>query len=604
MPAVSSPQVNTAPRRAFVVRLGFAPDRKVETWVALSLTAIVLCFHVARLTHAGALWRDEAGAVQLATMPTFQEVVRSLPHEAFPLLFSVILRTYATVTGGSDIAWRIFGFLVGTSIVGALWWNMWLVRRGPPLLSLALLGFNAAFVEWPDTIRGYGLGIFLILMALGFLWRMVEQPSPGRIAVATASAIVSVQCLFHNAVLILAVCLGGTAVALARGKEQAGSRTGRRAQRSGDVSSPQAGMPGQSAAGTRRPRSFTAGDLSDYTVLIVWGIALVSVLSLLPYWDLLSRAREWDMIVRLPINVEHLSNKLGDALSASGWWMPGIWGLLYVVGLGACLVAQFWPNTVHFGDEQRAMMLFCWPVLLAGAFGYLDFLMILSYFTEPWYYLALMAVVALLLDFTFDSFPKPFGQKIRIVGAVIIALTSFLPTWRQALVRQTNTDLVAAKLSQAADRDDLIVVVPWYYGISFERYYHGSAPWMTVPPIDFHKFHRYDLFKAQMVLADPNAPIEPVQDKIRDTLKSGHRVWLAGASRLVRPGETLQSLSPAPDPKWGWQNEVYSGVWAAKVAAYLQFSSLRTEEVKIPFGGAVNDFENMPVRMFEGWGGP
>jgi len=60
-------------------------------------------------------------------------------------------------------------------------------------------------------------------------------------------------------------------------------------------------------------------------VVIVWGIALVSVLSLLPYWGLLSRAREWDMIVRLPVSVEHLSNKLGEALSASGSWMPGFW---------------------------------------------------------------------------------------------------------------------------------------------------------------------------------------------------------------------------------------------------------------------------------------
>ena len=124
---------------------------------------------------------------------------------------------------------------------------------------------------------------------------------------------------------------------------------------------------------------------------------------------------------------------------------------------------------------------------------------------------------------------------------------------------------------------------------------------MTVPAMDFHKFHRYDLFKAQMVLADPNAPVGPVQDRIRETLKSGHRVWLAGASRLVQPGEMLQNLSPAPDPKWEWQNEVYSGVWAAKVAAYLQLSSLRTEEIKIPFDGPVNHFEDMPVRMFEGW---
>jgi hypothetical protein len=107
-----------------------------------------------------------------------------------------------------------------------------------------------------------------------------------------------------------------------------------------------------------------------------------------------------------------------------------------------------------------------------------------------------------------------------------------------------------------------------------------------------------------MVLPDSDAAIEPVQDKISETLKSGHRVWLAGASRLLKPGEMLQTLSPAPDPKWGWQNEVYSGVWAAKVAAYLQFSSQHTEEISLQFTGPVNKFENLPLRMFEGWGAP
>jgi len=75
-----------------------------------------------------------------------------------------------------------------------------------------------------------------------------------------------------------------------------------------------------------------------------------------------------------------------------------------------------------------------------------------------------MALVALLLDLSSIRSLKPFGRNVRIVGALIIALTSFLPTWRQAQVRQTNTDLVAAKLAQTVVKDDLIVVVPWYAG--------------------------------------------------------------------------------------------------------------------------------------------
>src|SRR5437899_633264 len=108
-----------------------------------------------------------------------------------------------------------------------------------------------------------------------------------------------------------------------------------------------------------------------------------------------------------------------------------------------------------------------------------------------------MGFVALLLDLVFDGVePHRWWRPGRLAVVLVIAGSSAVHTWQQAQVRQTNVDLLAASLGERAAKDDLIVVTPWYMGITFERYYRGAAPWKTVPPLESHSFHRYDLIKA------------------------------------------------------------------------------------------------------------
>ena len=47
-----------------------------ERMMALVLTAAVAALAVVRMLHAGGLWRDEAGAARLATLPTLQEIMQ------------------------------------------------------------------------------------------------------------------------------------------------------------------------------------------------------------------------------------------------------------------------------------------------------------------------------------------------------------------------------------------------------------------------------------------------------------------------------------------------------------------------------------------------
>ena len=127
--------------------------KRAETAAAVLLTLTVVALHAVRLWHAGGLWRDEAGAVQLAQIPTLGEIYERFPHEAFPLVFPLTLRSYMAVAGDGDLALRLFGMLVGIAILGALWLNA-RAAGGVPLLSLALLGFHPYFLLFGDSRRG------------------------------------------------------------------------------------------------------------------------------------------------------------------------------------------------------------------------------------------------------------------------------------------------------------------------------------------------------------------------------------------------------------------------------------------------------------------
>jgi hypothetical protein len=609
----------------------------------------ILWFHIERVRKAGGLWRDEAAAVQLATMPSVKEVVHYFPHEAFPLLFPAIVRTYSVVAGNADLAWRVFGLLVGTGILAGLWWNLRSTGRGVPLLSLALLGFNGAFLQWGDSMRGYGLGIVLMLFCAGLIWRLVEYPASPvweesskfrvqssksgqqrrgrrggrgsggylvpfqaipnfrrRFLLAAAVAVASVQCLLHNSVLLLAICIGAMVVTIAR------KRASRRPKI--DPDQPDAKPRGEPF----RPLDFQY--LITYSVenpafMMVLLVGVVAAISLIPYVVPLSQARAWDIVIRLPVTLDDLSTKLNHALSSSFAWNAWVWALLLVGAFVACLVEVIRVQSSKFKVQSSeggvqgsdsAVLLFSATILFVGVLVYFAFLLFLSYPTEPWYYMALMALVALFVDVGFHTLGRRNTalQIGRLVLTLVLAALAFGPTLRQSKVRMTNVDLVAAMLNQRVEKDDLVVVAPWNIGISFSRYYHGAAPWVTAPPLEFHRFHRYDLVKTLMMSQDQSEPIRPLLDQIRETLKRGNHVWVVGGVKfLPKMGEQLPELAPAPDPKYGWLNEVYSAQWAVKVVSYVQVIAVKTDTVPVDVGGEVNSFEDLPLKRGEGWAG-
>jgi hypothetical protein len=159
---------------------------------------------------------------------------------------------------------------------------------------------------------------------------------------------------------------------------------------------------------------------------------------------------------------------------------------------------------------------------------------------------------------------------------------------------------VARQLESAVERRDLVVVNPWWLGLTFARYYHGSAPWQTLPPIEHLTVHRYDLLRARMMSA---APLAPLHAAIADTLRAGGRVWLVGSFKpfFVSPGERPQILPPAPGAPSGWSDLPYANAWATQTGYFVQTTARTWRVVPVNDDATVQPVERVAVIVVEGW---
>ncbi|HEX3131248.1 MAG TPA: hypothetical protein VH394_28185, partial [Thermoanaerobaculia bacterium] len=503
----------------------------MKTALAVFLTFLAVGLHVQRFLHAGALWRDEAAAVQLATLPTIGEVFDRFPHEAFPMLFPLTVRAWVAMTGGSDLALRAMGMIVGLAILAALWLN---ARRAGtvPLVSVALLGFHPFFLTYGDSVRGYGLGTLMILLTFGAYARLVKNPDRKSILSTAIAAVLSVHLLLHNSALLLGI---GSAAA---------------------------------AAGVIR---------KQWKVTIAaLGVGLLAALTLLPYMGPLTAARSWNVVVQEKIGPGTILEAVGNTLG-----QPGLWALFLLAGLGVAIFRR-----------ENLFPLLVIPAVIAAQYG---LFLVLGYSPRIWYFLPLMAVVASALD-------QLLAAPIRILriavpaAATLVALLLLPAAYKSAQVRMTNADTAAQVLTTQAGPRDLILVNPWFVGISFGRYYQGSAPWKTLPDLPDHRMHRYDLLMERM---KSEAPIADVLEAVQRTLASGGRVWVAGSLQAPPPGKEPPRLGPAPGGSpWGWQDAPYSISWTMQLGAFLRDHAVRGGEVEVPAPGPVSDFERLRVHVF------
>lgn len=531
---------------------------RIELGLGLVIAFLIAFLHVVWARHASALWRDEVVSFYVSTKPSLSDLWRSLKFDSFPGLLHLIVRAWVGLGfGATDTGLRVLGLLVGITIVAALWLNARLLGFGVPLVSMPLFALNALTIQSGDSLRSYGLGILLTLLTFATTWRVADSPTTARVALAMAIAILSVNCLYQNALFLLAVCVGGCVVALRRGLWRRGA--------------------------------------------LVVAIGAVAAVSLTPYLGIIRELRELRVLLPTGLTAARIWSVLSEALSSGGGLMPWVWIGLFAFGLLAAAIAQASSIGPAATERQRDLILYGGTVMVAGTLGFLVFLKVVDLQTEPWYYLPPMALAAICLDVVLGTLGagSMAGRLTRLAFAAIVAAYVFLPAWRGVQVRQTNVDLIAAEMERVSAKEDLILVYPWFCGATFDRYYRGNTFWTTLPPHADLKLQRLDLLKKQMV--STTNPIQPVLDRIAKTLQSGNRIWLVGGLLTPENGQPPPQLPPAPHGPWGWDISPYVESWAMQAGYFIVSHALHVERVASSYEAPVNPYENLGVIVVQGW---
>jgi len=532
---------------------------RLEWTVAALLSIVAIALRAKLALSAGGLWRDEANTIGLATSPTMRELWAHLEFDSFPLLWMLIVRTVAHLGGPmNDSVFRLLGFAVGVALVIALWFYARTLDYRIPLVSIALLGLTPSVIMWSSTVRAYGFGMALAIVCAAFLWRVVQSGRLRDFVFACVAAVLSVQALYYNSVLLLAICAGAVVVSMRRR----------------DVR-----------------RSF-----------LVVGVGVVAAISMIPYAAVIERASEWTSVVQIPrYDFFKFWSKLYETLQPGGRWALMVWTTIFVVAFVAAAREVRDQKKGRVTESQRDVAAFCATTMLVAALGVFVFLRVLSYETQAWYYLSLLAISAICIDGISGSLIRSDRARLARI-AIILAFTALTirPAFRTSAQRMTNVDIVADTLFKVASPGDFVVVDPWFVGVSFSRYYRARAPWETVPTIGFFRYHRLDLLKRQMSSADQEAPVRETKEEIERTLRNGHRVFVVGNALAKSPGREPPMLAPAPRPGNQWPEWMYQAEWSGMVGSFLLKHGDTTRALHTN-SWHISPYEHVYITMVSGW---
>jgi hypothetical protein len=363
--------------------------------------------------------------------------------------------------------------------------------------------------------------------------------------------VLSVQTLYQNAFFLMAIGVAGAIVCL-----------------------------------QQRQRAKAAGILT---------IGFIAAISLLPYVRPMYQAQNWWIVVSQTgtssgIAWRHLTRLTGGFLSV---WMIVV---VLAAGFGLSRLRRPAPD-----GERPDLPLFGGIALVLGTIGFGVFLKLTGLPTQLWYYIPGLCFAAVCCDAIVSRTP-PIARAGALVLAIVTLLISVSPSAFASLRwRQTNCDLVAAEVTRSADADDLVIVHPWYFGLTYNYYYRGAAKWTTLPPLADYRFHRYDLLKEQ--LATTNA-IAPVLARLEATLRSGHRIWIAGNISAPPADAPIPRDPPvAPNGPLGWSDHPYTEAWGNEAGYFLMQHITNATLIIDPATNAVpiNPDERVTLVVASGW---
>lgn len=258
-------------------------------------------------------------------------------------------------------------------------------------------------------------------------------------------------------------------------------------------------------------------------------LGFLAALSLLVYLGPMRARATWTWLETFDVSFALWARRAGAAFASSG--LPAA----IVIALAAIVA-------IVFGIRAKAR----YPLLVLAIFaaGHFAFLRAVGYFPQPWYYAVLIVVAAFCCDVVLPP-------SARIAAAVLVAATALPFAVRAVPVRQTNADQAAALVATRAAPGDVVIVYPWYCGLSFDAYAPKSLRWMTLPPLRDVSLQRYDLVRE--AIADPTSGL-PAANAASEALRAGHHVWIVGfplfADRAAGADPRAMDAVEAADARW------------------------------------------------------
>jgi hypothetical protein len=97
-------------------------------------------------------------------------------------------------------------------------------------------------------------------------------------------------------------------------------------------------------------------------------------------------------------------------------------------------------------------------------------------------------------------------------------------------------------------------------------------------------------------------PMDPVLDKVRETLRAGHGIWLVGSAHPP-PGGKPQPVYPPYSGDPAVTEDMYFSSWMYQVTYLVQQHILEGGPVPVPVpdGVQVNPLENVGLVYVHGW---
>jgi hypothetical protein len=325
-------------------------------------------------------------------------------------------------------------------------------------------------------------------------------------------------------------------------------------------------------------------------------IGVLAALSLAPYLPVMRAVTAWNVIVQEPVTIRSIAARVAQAVDAAGPTVGAVWRVLIAAAV-VVPVARLARRAWTVRDDER-LRLYGALVIVLAAPAMFAVVKGAGYGTQAWYYLPAMALAAIAAEAAvWGRDASPGSMAARLALATVIVALSVAPLRRETHVRRTNMDLVAERVGAEASDQDLVVVNPFWCGVSFSYYYRGRAPWLALPEVaPAQAANPYPVIRDAMTRADP---IEPALARLRATLERGGRVWFVGGY-LVPRGPALR-LAPAPDPRYGWSNGAYADAWSLQAGEFVRTHALRANRIPSPAPRAVSSFENLSLVTVDGW---